>query len=66
MKIRKAIACLRRELNDLDRLIASIEDGIAANIEKPPRKRASSRRTWEFIEKPTPPAFPAPEFGLWL
>jgi hypothetical protein len=65
MGIRKAIACLRRELNDLDRMIASIEDRMVASHEKGHRTGTSPKKTRDLIARLNPPAFPEPEFGLW-
>ncbi len=64
MEIRKTIACLRRELNDIERMIASIEDRMAANIQQP-RNAPSPGKTRDLISRLCPP-FQEPEFGLWL
>lgn len=65
MEIRKAIACLRRELNDLDRMIASIEERMVASREEERRPGGSPKRARNLIARLNPPAFPEPEFGLW-
>ena len=64
MEIGKAIACLRRELNDLDRMIDNIEERIAVNAEK--RGKSSTRSRARDLLSTLSPPFQEPEFGLWL
>jgi hypothetical protein len=62
--MRKAIAGLRRELNDLEMLIASIEERMAASLDNRSNP-APPKRTRDLIASLRPP-FQEPEFGLWL
>jgi hypothetical protein len=64
MEIGKAIACLRRELNDLDRMIDNIEERIAASSERRGGSVAGTRAR-DVLSTLTAP-FQEPEFGLWL
>ena len=64
MDIPRAIAWLRRELSDLDRMIASVEDRIAASRDKQ-NTTASPRTARDLIARLHPP-FHEPDFGLWL
>ena len=64
MDIRKAVARLARELSDLERLIASVEDRIAASRDKQ-NTTASPRTARDLIARLHPP-FHEPDFGLWL
>jgi hypothetical protein len=62
--IRKAIAWLRRELSDLERMIASVEDNIAASRDK--QSTAASPKTARDLIARLHPPFQEPDFGLWL
>jgi hypothetical protein len=62
--IRKAIGWLRRELSDLDRMIASVEENIAASREK--RRTATLPKTTRDLIARLHPPFQEPDFGLWL
>ena len=63
MLIGKAIARLQRELNDLETVLAYIEERIAANLDRRLRPSPPKRvRDWTAsLNHP----FPEPEFGLW-
>jgi hypothetical protein len=62
--IRKSIARLRRELENFEIMMASIEESMAASRERQ-RAVALPKTTRDLIARLHPP-FPEPDFGLWL
>jgi hypothetical protein len=62
--MRNAIGCLLRELNDIERMLTSLEDSIAASREK--RRVAALPKSPRRLLASLSPPFPEPDFGLWL
>jgi hypothetical protein len=62
--MRNAIGCLVRELNDIERMLTSLEESIAASREK--RRAAASPKGARGLLATLSPPFPEPDFGLWL
>ena len=64
MAIRKSIARLRRELENFEIMLASIEESMAASRERQ-RAAALPKTTRDLIALLHAP-FQEPDFGLWL
>ncbi len=65
MDIRKLRSWLQRELDNLDILIASIEDHMARSRERVTDRISLSAKMRNLADGLKPP-FEAPEIGIWL